>query len=139
MSRRDMITPYLYVPRHSRLIFPGAVDFVSGIGTQRRRERQAAGPRYLISDLGQFDWANGRMRLTSIHPYTDIETIQAQDRVRTGQSPTTSRPSTPPPDAEDLQLLRRDIDPYGTRKLETLGGAARKRLLREILQRERES
>jgi len=43
---------------------------------------------------------------------------------------------TPPPDEEDLSLLRDKIDPLNTRKLETLGGAARKELLREILRRE---
>jgi hypothetical protein len=43
---------------------------------------------------------------------------------------------TPPPTAEEIRLLREVIDPLGVRKLETLGGSARKDLLRAILQAE---
>jgi len=40
---------------------------------------------------------------------------------------------TPAPTAEELDLLRNQIDPVGIRKLETLGGAARRELLHSIL------
>ena len=43
---------------------------------------------------------------------------------------------TPAPSDEEIRLLREQIDPLGVRRLETLGGAARKDLLREILERE---
>ena len=43
---------------------------------------------------------------------------------------------TAPPGAKELHLLREEIDPLGIRRLETLGGGARKRLLREILENE---
>jgi hypothetical protein len=43
---------------------------------------------------------------------------------------------TAPPSHEDLHLLREVIDPLGVRKLETLGGSARKDLLRQILSAE---
>jgi hypothetical protein len=43
---------------------------------------------------------------------------------------------TEPPTAEELRLLREEIDPLGVRTLETLSGAARRDRLREILQRE---
>ena len=36
----------------------------------------------------------------------------------------------------DIRLLREQIDPLKVRKLETLGGTARKDLLREILEKE---
>ena len=124
---------FLYVPRHSRLIFPRRVDFVSGMGHVPQR-KMGAGPRYLISDLGQFDWADGRMRLTSVHPQSDLETIRRKTVFELEISPELRQ--TEPPDCEDLRLLREEIDPLGTRKLETLAGAARKRLLREILRRE---
>ena len=124
---------YLYVPRHSRLIFAEPIDFISGMGHMPQR-KHGGGPRYLISNLGQFDWANGRMRLTSFHPHTSIEII----RRKTGfeLEIATDVGETPAPDAADLRLLRKEIDPLGTRKLETLGGAARKSLLRDILKRE---
>ena len=124
---------FLYVPRHSRLIFPEKVDFVSGMGHVPQR-KTGGGPRFLITDLGQFDWANGRMRLTTIHPHTDLETIKRKTSFELEIAPDVN--STQPPDQDDIRLLREDIDPLGTRKLETLAGAARKDLLREILRRE---
>ena len=124
---------YLYVPRHSRLTFAEKIDFISGMGHAPGRKR-GGGPRYLISDLGQFDWANGVMRLTSIHRGVKLERI----RRRTGfmLEIADDLAETSPPDEEDLRLLRGEIDPLDTRKLETLGGAARKALLREILRSE---
>ncbi len=124
---------FLYVPRHSRLTFAEKIDFISGMGHVPQRKR-GGGPRYLISDLGQFDWANGRMRLTSVHRGVDLARI----RRKTGfpLELADDLDETPPPDEEDLRLLRDEIDPLNTRKLETLGGAARKSLLREILRRE---
>ena len=124
---------YLYVPRHSRVTFVPQCDFVSGLGHAPHRKR-GGGPSYLISDLGQFDWHEGRMRLTTVHPGVDLRRVQRKtgfelliaDDLR----------ETQPPDDEDLRLLREKIDPLGTRKLETLGGAARKRLLRDILREE---
>ena len=124
---------FLYVPRHSRLTFAEKIDFVSGLGHVPQR-RFGSGPHYLITDLGQFDWAGGRMRLTSHHPQVDVRRIQR----KTGFALEIAAdlPATAPPDAEDLRLLREEIDPLDTRKLETLSGAARKALLREILRRE---
>jgi hypothetical protein len=43
---------------------------------------------------------------------------------------------TPPPTAEEVRLLREEIDPLGIRELETLSGARRRRKLREIIQKE---
>ena len=43
---------------------------------------------------------------------------------------------TEPPTAEEVRLLREEIDPLGVRKLETLSGAQRKELIREILKKE---
>jgi glutaconate CoA-transferase subunit B len=124
---------HLYVPRHSRAVFVSAVDFVSGLGhvPERRRGR---GPVYLISNLGQFDWADGQMRLTHLHPGVTVERIQARTGFALAVAPDVHE--SPPPTAEEVRLLREEIDPLGLRKLETLGGAARKRLIRDILAQE---
>lgn len=124
---------YLYVPRHSRVTFVEKVDFVSGLGhvLERRRGR---GANYLISDLGQFDWAAGNMRLTSLHPGVSVERVQKKTGFELEVAPDLHE--TPPPTPEELHLLREEIDPLGVRKLETLGGTARKTLLREILEKE---
>jgi len=124
---------HLYVPRHSRAVFVPHVDFVSGLGHTPQR-RRGSGPVYLLSDLGQFDWADGRMRLIAHHPGVTVEQIRAKTGFDLAVVPDLHE--TPPPTTEEVRLLREEIDPLGLRKLETLGGAARKDLLRNILARE---
>jgi glutaconate CoA-transferase subunit B len=121
---------YLYVTRHSRVTFVEQCDLISGLGHVSGRTR-GAGPRYLVSDLGQFDWAEGRMRLTSFHPGTSIDHIRAKTGFELAIAADVRR--TLPPTADELCLLRQQIDPLGVRRLETLGGAARRELLRAIL------
>lgn len=124
---------HLYVPRHSRVTFVPKLDFLSGLGYHPGRKR-GAGPQYLITDLGQFDFANGRMRLISYHPGTSAERIQK----RTGFELEIASDlyETPPPTAEELSLLREEIDPLGIRSLELLSGSTRRQKLREILAQE---
>ncbi len=124
---------YLYVPRHSKVTFVERVDFISGLGHFSSRKR-GSGPRYLITDLGQFDWKNGRMRLTHVHPGVSVEQIQKKTGFSLEVSPDLQE--TPVPTSYELELLREQIDPLGVRRLETLGGTTRKTLLREILARE---
>ena len=121
---------YLYVPRHSRVVFVERLDFVSGMGHVPQRV-SGSGPRYLVSDLGEFDWQEGTMRLLRHFPGVTVDQI----RKKTGFSLKVADPlaETPPPSATEVRLLRQDIDPLGVRKLEMLGGAARKELLRQIL------
>ncbi|MFZ6031534.1 MAG: CoA-transferase subunit beta [Chloroflexota bacterium] len=124
---------YLYVPRHSRLTFVSRLDFCSGLGHHESRTG-GAGACYLISDLGQFDFAHGRMRLISCHPGVTIEKIQSQTGFELEVAPDVGE--TPAPTLEELNLLRQEIDPLGIRRLETLGGAARRDLMHEILEKE---
>ena len=123
----------LYVPRHSRITFVETLDFVSGLGHVPQRKR-GRGPIYLITDLGQFDWAHGRMRLTSMHPGVSLDDVGKKTGFELEIA--LDLHETPPPSDEEIRLLREQIDPLGVRKLETLGGGARKDLLREILERE---
>jgi glutaconate CoA-transferase, subunit B len=123
----------MYVPRHSRVTFVAQLDFLSGMGHHPAR-RRGAGVRYLISDLGQFDWTEGRMRLTTYHRGTTVEHIQAKTGFALDIAPDVHE--TPAPSVEELRLLREVIDPLDVRKLETLGGSARRDLLRQILEKE---
>jgi hypothetical protein len=131
---------YLYVPRHSRLTFVPQLDYISGLGHHPAR-RYGSGPRYLISNLGQFDFRGGtpeqpRMRLTSFHPGVEIAFIQSH----TGFPLVIADDlhETPLPSVDELRLLRQEIDPLGIRKLEALSGAERRQLLREIITHEAE-
>ncbi len=124
---------YLYVPRHSRAVFVERVDFVSGLGHSPLR-RAGAGPRYLVTNLGQFDYANGRMRVTTLHPGVTRAEVEARSGFAVDVAPDLQ--PTEPPTAEQVRLLREVIDPLGVRRLETVSGSQRKRILREILSAE---
>jgi glutaconate CoA-transferase, subunit B len=136
---------HLYVPRHSRVTFVQQLDVLSGLGHHPARTH-GAGPRYLISDLGQFDYHSpqgqsftgdeptSRMRLVSFHPGVSIDKIRSHTGFEIEISPDVHE--TPPPSDEELRLLREVIDPLGIRRLESLSGAARRQLLHEILIKE---
>jgi len=130
---------YLYVPRHSRVTFVPKLDFLSGLGFNPARTR-GSGPKFLVTDLGQFDFEGGqapnnhRMRLTSYHPGVTIRRIQSRTGFEVETAPDLHE--TPLPTPEELHLLRDEIDPLGIRRLEALGGAARRQLLHEIVDSE---
>ncbi len=121
---------YLYVPRHSRVTFVSRLDFCAGLGHNEART-QGRGPVYLISDLGQFDFENGHLRLVSFHPGCSIEKIQSHTGFPLEIASNVME--TPLPTTEEIDLLRNEIDRGGIRKLETLSGAARRELLHQIL------
>lgn len=124
---------YLYVPRHSRVTFVPELDYLSGMGHHPSR-RRGAGPQYLITNMGQFDFADGRMRITHIHPGVAMERVRA----KTGFELETSQELevTEPPSAEEMRLLREVIDPLGIRRLELLSGPKRRVALRAALELE---
>ncbi len=125
---------YLYVPRHSRATFVAELDFCSGLGHSPERIR-GSGPSYLITNLGQFDFAYGQLRLTSMHPGVDVERVRSKTGFEVQLA--SGLKVTEPPSLEQLRLLRTEIDPLGVRRLELLSGRPRKALLREILAQER--
>jgi acyl CoA:acetate/3-ketoacid CoA transferase beta subunit len=124
---------YMYVPRHSRAVFVPKIDWLSGMGHHPARQ-EGSGPHYLVTDLGQFDWAEGCMRLISYHPGITIQRIQAKTGFELAVAPDVYE--TLPPTDEDVRLLREEIDPLSVRRLETLAGTSRRDLMRDILARE---
>lgn len=130
---------YLYVPRHGRATFVPRLDFRSGVGALSAAERQRTGvtgpgPRFLVSDLGCFDFADGRMRLVTRHPGATAERIQAKTGFPLDVAPGCLE--TEPPSNEEVHLLRHVIDPLGIRSVEVLGGGARWDKLRQIARAE---
>jgi hypothetical protein len=124
---------YLYVPRHSKITFVKELDFRSGLGHDQVRVR-GAGTKYLVSNLGEFDFESQRMRLISLHPGV----LQEQVFTRTGFELEIDSPlkETPAPSLEEIRLLRQVIDPLGIRKLEFLSSPKRNEAIRAILQKE---
>lgn len=124
----------LYVPRHSRVTFVPELDFRAGLGHAPHRKR-GRGPTYLVSDLGQFDFERGTMRLTHLHPGVELKRVQAKTGFKLNVSEDLI--TTPAPSTDELRLLREEIDPLGVRRLELKSGRERRVLLREILQNEK--
>jgi len=124
---------YLYVPRHSRVTFVESLDFCSGLGNVEGRKK-GRGAHYLVSNFGEFDFSNGRMRLRRIFPGISIERVQAKTGFKLDVAPDLEE--TEPPNEDELRLLREQIDPLGIRRLEFLGGAKRRSMMRTILEEE---
>ena len=130
----------LYVPRHSRVTFVQQIDFLSGLGHNNQRKK-GSGPRYLVTDLGQFLFkAHGpgelpRMYLHSYHPGVDIKRIQAKTGFDLPVSDEVHE--TPHPTDHEIHLLRTEIDPLGIRRLESLSGSERRKLLHQIIRAEK--
>lgn len=124
---------YLYVPRHSKVTFVETLDFRSGLGHDSSRKR-GSGATYLVSNMGEFDFEDGRMRLKRIFPGEKIEKIRAKTGFEleiAEDLETTQHPSR-----DELRILREEIDPLGIRRLELLSGAKRRELMKTILHKE---
>jgi glutaconate CoA-transferase subunit A len=131
----------LYLTRHSPERFTASVKFCTasrGLAghDQRRRAGLRPGHVRLLSNLGIFelDQAEGRFRLVSIHPAVTVEHIRQQ----TGGELLVADPLpvTPQPTPDYLSLIRREIDPFGLRRLEFTSGPTRREILTSILDAE---
>jgi glutaconate CoA-transferase subunit B len=77
------------------------------------------------------------MRLTTYHPWVTVEQIQAHTGFPLEVSPAVME--TTLPTLEEIDLLRKEIDPMNIRRLEMLGGSARRELLHKIIDAEKHS
>lgn len=111
---------YLFVNEHSPRVFVPGCDFVSTVGwgaggadARRRLGLPGGGPRYCITPLAVLDFeeTSKRMRLRSTHPGVTAEEVQA----RTGFELLVPErvPVTTLPTDEELDVLRRRVDPQG--------------------------
>jgi acyl CoA:acetate/3-ketoacid CoA transferase beta subunit len=112
-ARRTII-----IVRHEARKLKEAVSFVTSPGYLRGgREREAAGlrggPSRVITDKAilDFDPESKRMRLTSIHPGTTLEDVLANLSFQ--PIVPDDLPTTEPPTAEQVRLIRHEIDPEG--------------------------
>ena len=131
---------FLYTPRHDTRTFVPTerLDFISGVGFPDGKPSicGGAGPQCVITSLAflDFDGKLKKMRLASIHPRTNIETIKEStgfDLIIPKDLKETKRPTV-----KEINLLREKVDPLGIRKLEVLAGKEREDLLDEIIQKE---
>jgi len=100
------------------------VDFVTcagflGGGDERDRLGLTGGPEVLVSDLGVMDFEphTRAMRVRSVHPGVTAEQIQDATGFEL-LMPDGDVPVSEPPSAEQVRLIREEIDPGAARRRE---------------------
>jgi glutaconate CoA-transferase subunit B len=101
----------LFRTEHSRRTLVPKVDFISAPGVSAPNVHRSGGPIALITNrcLFDFDKAEGRFRLASVHPGHTVEEI-AEHTGFDFDLPDTV-PTTPAPSPATLRLLREVIAP----------------------------
>jgi len=131
---------FLYTPRHDTRTFVKAEDlfFISGVGFPNGKQSISggSGPQCIITNLGYLDFEEKtkRMRISTIHPKVDIETVKASTSFEL-IIPQNLKETTPPT-INEIKRLREEVDPLQIRKLEVLSGREREDLLDQIIQKE---
>ena len=110
------------IMRQSRRSFVPAIDFRTSPGNlggaaqaERIRREQGwlgRGPSVVVTDLGIWRFGDdGQMQLDSLHPGATLDEV----RETVGWEPTIagSLAATPAPSAEELRLIREELDPAG--------------------------
>jgi glutaconate CoA-transferase subunit B len=108
---------YILTP-HQKRRFPEQVDFCTSAGfLGGRQEREAAklrgaGPQAVVTDLGFLEPdETGELVLTALHPGCTVEQAQSNTGWDLKAAPTLRL--TEPPTAEELRILREELDPQG--------------------------
>ena len=109
----------LVIMRQAQRSFVDRLDFRTSPGHSGDPARDAArgwwgsGPTSVVTDLGTytFDEASGEMTLVTLHPGVTLEDVRAN----MGWEPRVADAvgETPPPSADELRLIRDDLDPDG--------------------------
>ncbi len=105
------------IMRLSRRTFVDKIDFVTspghlgGPGQRAALGIPGAGPQMVVTDKGICDFEGGEMRLVSLYPGVDVAQVRAEVGWELGVAPDLQE--TPPPGAEELRLLREELDPQG--------------------------
>lgn len=109
----------MVMTQHSRKRFVERLDFVTTPGyLTGPGAREAAGlpegtgPYKVITDLAVlgFDEATKRMRVETLHPDVTFEQVQTNTEFELLKAGAIGR--TEPPSAEELRILRDEVDPY---------------------------
>lgn len=133
---------YLWLPRQSSRSLVEEVDFCSGVGWKYSGQKSnggipsvsAAGEARLFTDLAVFGLNNkGELSLLSLHPGISIERVLSESSFPIDVPQKVNM--TPMPSPKDLDLIA-DIDPFGCRELDFLGGDRRKEKIRQIYEKE---
>ena len=111
-------TTSYFVGNHSARVFVPTVDMVCGVGYDRASKQSAAVRaahelRCVVTNLAVLDFNtdDGSMRVRSIHPGVDMNELIDQTGFRLQID--ASVPLTRAPTADELAILREELDPNG--------------------------
>jgi len=99
----------------SKRSFPERVDFITSPGFVDGPEARhnlgmpGAGPAMVITNLGCYEFSDGEMVLTSLHPGCTVEQVRENTGWDIRISPQLK--TTEVPNAEELRIIRADLDP----------------------------
>lgn len=99
----------------SKRAFPERVDFVTSPGFvdgpegRRKLGLPGGGPVMVITNLGCYEFAEGEMMLTSLHPGCTVEQVKENTGWDIRISPQLR--TTEVPNEEELRIIREDLDP----------------------------
>lgn len=131
----------VYVPRHGKASLVESVEMVSSArGIISAAEREMAGYRpgdtYLVTNLCVFryDEKAGQLVVVETMPGVARETIVSETGFKVIFADDCTEMAAPT--AEELRILREEIDPLGIRRLEFVSAKDRGALLDEILARD---
>jgi glutaconate CoA-transferase, subunit B len=104
------------IGRQSKRSFVDRVSFVTSPGNRPGGGRpvgaRGGGPSLVVTDLASYDFDSfGEMRLLSLHPGVTADEVCANTGWPLDVPPHVV--TTPPPTAEELRILREDLDPNG--------------------------
>ncbi|MDP6351749.1 MAG: CoA-transferase [Alphaproteobacteria bacterium] len=108
---------YVMMPHHERRNFVDKVDYISGVGYPGGLAGRAklgldrGGPELVITPkcVFDFDKERGRMRVKSVHPGISLDEVRDATGFDLGDLGNV--PDTPAPNSEELEILRRVVDP----------------------------
>ncbi len=110
----------LVITRHERRRFVERCDYITspgfldGPGARERAGLTGGGPEKIITDLGVmcFHPETRQMMIEQLHPGVTVEQVQEQTGFEL--PPAGDIGETEPPEAQILEVLRREVDPHGT-------------------------
>jgi len=105
----------LVIAPQSRRSFPATVDFITSPGfvdggqTRSKLGMPGQGPAMVITDLGCYDFRQGEMTLTSLHPGSTV--AQIRDNLGWDVQVDRNLKTTEPPSLAEIRQIREQLDP----------------------------
>jgi len=99
----------------SKRSFPERVDFITSPGfvdgpnTRKELGMPGAGPALVITSFGCYEFVDGEMVLTSLHPGCTLE--QVRENTGWGVRVSSNLATTGIPSPEELRIIREELDP----------------------------